>query len=258
LFNNTIAAASALNVDADFQKQLTDMRDHLSPMRIGKEGQLQEWKADIDDPADTHKHVSHLWALFPGHQISAVQTPKLAAAAAKSLEFRGDGGPAFGVAWKIDWQARLLNGEHAHELLKLLMTPTTAISAKSPEFGVYPNLMTARPPLQLDAIFGATAGMAEMLLQSQDGVISLLPALPKEWPSGSVKGLRARGGFVVDETWKDGRLAEAVIHSTIGGTCTVRAAGAIDVEGAGDVLSSGAQSSFGAVAGQSYRIVPKG
>jgi alpha-L-fucosidase 2 len=244
LFNNTIAAANVLGVDGDFRAKLTDMRDHLSPMKIGKEGQLQEWKADIDDPTDTHKHVSHLWGLFPGHQISAVQTPALAAAARKSLEFRGDGGPGFGVAWKIDWQARLLDGEHAQELLKLLMTPTTAIAAKSPEFGVYSNLMTARPPLQLDAIFGATAGMAEMLLQSQDGEISLLPALPKAWGAGSVTGLRARGGFVVDESWKDGKLVEAVVHSTVGGSCRVRAAETIS------------PTQFGTVAGQSYTIVP--
>jgi alpha-L-fucosidase 2 len=229
LFDHCIAAAEILNVDADFSKQLMDMRQKLSALKVGRLGQLQEWKTDIDDPTDTHRHISHLFAVYPGDEIDPLKTPALAAAAEKSLQLRGDPGPGWGMAWKIGFAARLLEGDHAHAILVRLLTLTTAISPRSTAAGTYPNLFDARPPLQVDGNLAATAGMAEMLLQSQDGEIDLLPALPKAWSEGSVRGLCARGGFEVDESWRGGVLREGTIHSAIGGVCRVRSSGPLGV-----------------------------
>jgi len=196
-------------------------------MLIGKHGQLQEWIEDDDDPRNKHRHVSHLYGLHPSNQITRRGTPKLFAAARKSLEFRGDGGTGWSKAWKINFWARLEDGDHAHKMFSELIVRST-----------YPSLLDRCPPFVIDANFGGTSGITEMLLQSHvaaaadgkapetdsgmDREIHLLPALPKAWPAGSVTGLRARGGFGVDIVWKAGKLTEATIRSNLGRTCTVR------------------------------------
>jgi alpha-L-fucosidase 2 len=221
LFGNTARAAEILGLDEALRRELTDKRARLAPNQIGPDGRLQEWLEPYPEPEPTHRHTSHLYGLHPYYEITRRGTPELAAACRKSLEARGDDSNGWALAWRMNFWARLGDGDRAHKLLKTLLRPAGGGS------GSLPNLFDSCPPFQIDGNFGGCAGVAEMLLQSHAGEIELLPALPKAWPEGSVKGLKARGGFTVDFTWKDGTVTAHRITCAERGEVNVRVNGAV-------------------------------
>jgi alpha-L-fucosidase 2 len=226
LFANTIKTARILDVDGDFQEQLSEARAKLAPNQIGSEGQLQEWLEDWDMQAreQDHRHVSHLYGLYPGRNIHRRDTPELAAAVQRSLEIRGDRGTGWATAWRMALWTHLGDGEHAHKILSELISPELT----------YPNMLDAHPPFQIDGNLGGASSIADMIVQSRIGTVTepfdtslnseieLLPALPDAWPKGNVSGLRARGGFEVDVVWNDGKLVEATVRSVNGGATELR------------------------------------
>lgn len=223
VFNNFINASKVLNEDQSLAKEVKTALNKLSPMQIGQHTQLQEWLKDMDRTDDQHRHISHLYGLFPSGQISPFRNPDLAEAAKNSMVYRGDKSTGWSMGWKVNWWARLLDGNRAFKLISDQLSPAP-MESKGQSGGTYPNLLDAHPPFQIDGNFGCTSGIAEMLLQSYDGYMYILPALPDALPNGSVKGLKARGGFEVDIDWKNSKLTKLTVKSALGGNARIKVA----------------------------------
>jgi alpha-L-fucosidase 2 len=221
LFKNTIAAGELLNVDAALRKTLQEKYLQIAPNKIGKYGQLQEWMQDVDDTANKHRHISHLWGMYPGNEINWEETPELMKAARQSLIYRGDAATGWSLGWKINCWARFKDGNHSFQMLQMLISPAAGNA------GSYPNLFDAHPPFQIDGNFGGAAGIGEMLIQSHTKYVDILPSLPDALPNGAIKGICARGGFVIDMKWMEGKLQELVVISKAGMPLLLRYSGII-------------------------------
>lgn len=258
LFTNLIKASKELNVDPVFRDSLIAKKERLYPYKIGERGNIQEWYKDWVATDIHHRHVSHLYGLHPGYSISPLTTPELAEAARKTLEIRGDAGTGWSLAWKINFWARLLDGNHAHSLVRDLLQLTRSNDTDySGAGGTYPNLFCAHPPFQIDGNFGGTAGIAEMLIQSHLDYTYLLPAIPDEWSEGDVKGLRGRGGFEFDMQWKDKQLSNIKVKSLNGKICKIRTNHPVKLEGT-DIVSTSSDTGyiilFDTKKGESYSL----
>ncbi|MBB6002831.1 glycosyl hydrolase family 95 catalytic domain-containing protein [Arcicella rosea] len=232
LFTNTIEASEKLGIDEAFRKELIAKKAKLYPLHIGKKGNLQEWYKDWEDEDPQHRHVSHLFALHPSRQISPLRTPEFSNAAKKTLEIRGDDGTGWSKSWKINFWARLHDGNHAYKLVRDLLKLTGMEGTNYTNGGgTYPNLFCAHPPFQIDGNFGGTSGISEMVVQSHDGLVNILPAIPDDWQDGEIKGMKARGGFEIDITWKNKQVTQLVIRSSIGGNCIIKTPNSLKLVG---------------------------
>jgi alpha-L-fucosidase 2 len=262
VFTNVIDASKVLNTDAAFRELLTEKRSKLYPLKIGRQGNLQEWHKDFEEVEVQHRHVSHLFGLHPGRQISPITTPELAKAARRTLEIRGDVGTGWSKAWKINFWARLLDGDHTYLLIRELMQYKNEVGTNyTNSGGIYPNFFDAHPPFQIDGNFGAVSGMAEMLLQSHLDELHLLPALPSAWKEGKIAGLKGRGNYDVSLQWSGGKLRSADIRANSSGHCKLRTS--VPVNLAGTVLKTTRSgndyiSTFSAVKGKTYRLTAAG
>ena len=246
LFTNLIEASEILDTDKEERQKWTEARARLYPLRISNEGYLIEWYKDWKDEDPEHRHVSHLFGLHPGRQISPIITPELAAACKKTLDIRGDGGTGWSKAWKVNFQARLLDGEHAYKMYRELLSTSTL-----------PNLFDTHPPFQIDGNFGGISGVAEMLLQSHLNEIHLLPAIPADWKNGEVSGMRARGAFTIDMKWENNKLLSGRIFSDTDNECKIRTDMPVKIKGASSRSKKEGQYyiiTFKARKGKSYLI----
>ena len=242
VFQNIMSAAKILNVDQSFADSVAVALKRMPPMQIGQYNQLQEWMKDLDRPDDKHRHISHLYGLYPSGQISPFRNPELFEAAKNSLIYRGDKSTGWSMGWKVNWWARLLDGNKAYKLITDQLSPAP-LETTGQSGGTYPNLLDAHPPFQIDGNFGCTAGIAEMLMQSYDGNIFILPALPDVMTAGKITGLRARGGFELDIEWEGGKLTKLKVKSNLGGNCRLRLAEDIHLSGNGKLRSADKENS---------------